>query len=204
MELLVVMAIISLLIALLLPALGKARKAAGLTICKSNLRQIYLAVHSYAMDNKSKFPDKVTAGRIGYRIAPGMKSDPDNPSSLPETYGWAAIFDRGNYLEGNSKVWVCREQPWGWMQEMGNTYNFSIATALNDRLIDEVKAADTLIMYDNAIYKPPVSGTTTSGGTIPPAQRLQVHTFGNANNVNASVVQLYGNGRVVFFSENND
>ncbi len=51
-ELLVVVGIIALLIALLLPALGKARQQAEQDVCKSNLRQLSLAAFIYAIDSK--------------------------------------------------------------------------------------------------------------------------------------------------------
>lgn len=51
-ELLVVISIITLLIAILLPALRKAREAAKLAGCLSNLRQIGVATNVYAVENK--------------------------------------------------------------------------------------------------------------------------------------------------------
>ena len=55
-ELLVVMVIIALLVGLLLPALGRAREEARKTQCRSNLRQIGLAVNIYANDNQGWTP----------------------------------------------------------------------------------------------------------------------------------------------------
>lgn len=49
-ELLVVVAIIALLVAVLLPALGKAREAARAAVCMSNQRQSYTGLGMYAAD----------------------------------------------------------------------------------------------------------------------------------------------------------
>ena len=61
-ELLVVMVIIALLVGLLLPALGRAREEARKTQCRSNLRQIGLAMNIYANDNKGYTPAAYGAG----------------------------------------------------------------------------------------------------------------------------------------------
>ncbi len=53
-ELLVVIAIIALLIGILLPALGEARKTARTAISGSNLRQLATAMNSYATDFKDR------------------------------------------------------------------------------------------------------------------------------------------------------
>lgn len=53
-ELLVVIAVIALLIGLLLPALGAARKTARATVCRSNLKQMGTAAASYAVDFKGQ------------------------------------------------------------------------------------------------------------------------------------------------------
>ncbi len=50
-ELLVVISIMSLLMAILLPALGRARAAAKAICCASNMRQIGLAFNCYGMDH---------------------------------------------------------------------------------------------------------------------------------------------------------
>lgn len=55
-ELLVVISIIALLIAILLPALGRARAAAYTTQCLSNMRQMAIATTAYAVDNRQQLP----------------------------------------------------------------------------------------------------------------------------------------------------
>lgn len=55
-ELLVVLAIVSILAALLLPALSGAKASARGTACLSNLRQIGVALQLYVQDNNNRLP----------------------------------------------------------------------------------------------------------------------------------------------------
>ncbi len=55
-ELLVVVSIIALLIALLLPALSRARELANRAVCSANVRSIIQSMIIYAQSNKNQFP----------------------------------------------------------------------------------------------------------------------------------------------------
>ena len=55
-ELLVVISIIALLIAILLPALGAARRSAKTLQCKSNLRQLQIATTAYQVEHNNLLP----------------------------------------------------------------------------------------------------------------------------------------------------
>src|SRR5215212_5318129 len=55
-ELLVVIGIIAVLIAILMPALSRARSSANLVKCQSNLRQIYSAIAVYVNENQGFLP----------------------------------------------------------------------------------------------------------------------------------------------------
>ena len=68
-ELLVVISIISLLLSILLPALGRARETGRRTVCGSNLRQVGMSFIQYTQDNESWFPCKGIEGNTSATVA---------------------------------------------------------------------------------------------------------------------------------------
>src|SRR5258706_8280212 len=84
-ELWVVIGIIALLIAILLPALGRARENANRVACASNLRQLGLAFVMYTADNRGWFP---------YAAALGESDSAGNPWRSEDWIYWQAPRDR--------------------------------------------------------------------------------------------------------------
>jgi prepilin-type N-terminal cleavage/methylation domain-containing protein/prepilin-type processing-associated H-X9-DG protein len=75
-ELLVVIGIIAVLVSLLLPALSRARRAAQLVACESNLRQIVIATVNYCSENKGALPPRWRAsGNPIFTAAEGCNGD---------------------------------------------------------------------------------------------------------------------------------
>lgn len=77
-ELLVVIAIIGMLIAILLPAIQKARRQADMVYCKSNIRQIAMALVMYAGENRGFLPTHAVNAPTDKQASYHLYYYPDN------------------------------------------------------------------------------------------------------------------------------
>ncbi|WP_432799757.1 type II secretion system protein [Poriferisphaera sp. WC338] len=208
-ELLVAISIIALLIAILMPVLGKSQDTARSAVCQSNLHQVYIGMRCYANDNDDYLPDAYTTGNFVYRQAPGNTLASD-PHSIPEMFGLAAVLDRYEYMDGRSDAWVCPSQT----EEMisyGNTYAFSIAKTLaKSRLFaietQKKSAYRMVLVWDNYTLRPGLPGFRGpfSGYTIPSANRVMPHAISTPEKGSGSskgVNNLYIGGHVKLKSD---
>ncbi len=197
-ELLVVMAIILILASLMFTgvrsSLGSARRAH----CTCNLRQIGTALFAYTDDYDGKLPNGYALGGFPFRVAPG-KRDPNDPRSLPERFGLAALLDKAGYLNGQGSVWVCVAQPHQWMKEGGNTYAFY--TTSNPSFLDLSKGKCNIrpLVWDNYMLYPYTTGFRAPEGEVPRGYIIEdqrpPHEYGAFKKTKARNF-LYGDGHV--------
>jgi prepilin-type N-terminal cleavage/methylation domain-containing protein len=111
-ELLVVIAVIALLMAILLPALGRAREQGKRAVCFNQLKQLQFAWNMYCDDNQ----DRVPCADIQYSHDPvtGV-GDPLNPYTGPGWYEWQHVWNTNTAPLDGSKT-----DPHEYQSELGS------------------------------------------------------------------------------------
>ena len=164
-ELLVVIAIIAMLLAILLPSLGKAKRQVQTVICRSNLKQWALVFTLYAYDNEDSFPQ-------------GDRSGPNDPVSQENAWLLGATLQY--YQDLNLRMCPSTKPPkagdtdlpggtfidWGPYPDSpnGNEWYDAYATGsygFNEWCADMPAGADWWgLPHDNAIRKITVKGAS--------------------------------------------
>lgn len=119
-ELLTVMAILGILAAILIPAIGHARMLAHRSTCASNMRQIGTALHLYAVDNH------------GYL--------PQTTHSLSHEFDRTWIFALAPYVDNVDEIRICPADPYSEerLASDGTSY------IMNDLVFDARDTSDPL------------------------------------------------------------
>lgn len=169
-ELLVVISVIALLLALLMPALGMARKQAQRAVCQSNLRQQHTACCMYIDDFEGYFPNTEYLTATWYYLWGGkqgseagaqssvrllnpyvcLEGQVNTKSENKQLYAFKCPADKGQ-IEGN---WALpstgRDSCW---DSMGSSYLPNFSANNNDpdkglwkKKITQVKNAHDLIL----------------------------------------------------------
>jgi prepilin-type N-terminal cleavage/methylation domain-containing protein/prepilin-type processing-associated H-X9-DG protein len=162
-ELLVVVAIIALLIAILLPSLAGARRAAKTTRCLTQLSEFGKGLYAYASDNRDallpgRLPElddrnwfAILYGRKKYRptflgmLSAGLSippfEDPQDTKNGVDRFGEAG--SRQNY---SSPFYVCPSVP-AWTDERNGSYGYNYQFLGNSRLNNEKLFKNWPVLY---------------------------------------------------------
>lgn len=170
-EMLVVIGIIAILIALLMPAIGKARQRAYAAGCASNLRQISGALNLYLADHEGVYPphraDDITGGPDGV------------------TKRWWYVL--GGYMEDSWEVYRCPARPFLEVPGAGRFPMVIPPTPLIPPLSStEMNQLDSFFPYGlNTFWTAPAHHNSGEGGADSPletsgAWRLRASQVGNA------------------------
>jgi prepilin-type N-terminal cleavage/methylation domain-containing protein/prepilin-type processing-associated H-X9-DG protein len=159
-ELLVVIGIIALLISILLPTLGNARRAAQTVACASNARQLALAIRLFSQEHRGYMPALSDTGWVQqndptrsiwvYRSGNNPPVVLDWASSLLPYLGARNVEWFNNAPDKVSKIYLCPSDP---AQTIGGTYGQASGNA---------PAGPGLLIFNN--MKDPYAGWPISYG----------------------------------------
>lgn len=193
-ELLVVISIIALLVGILLPALGAARKSAKRVQCSSRLRQLNFAMLTYAEDYGGDFPTNKVIGFVpGEGLVTSFWYDDDRIGDyLP------GVEEAGTGSIGGGVLACPSDDP-----EAARTYAINIFTGEDDPDLDfdlnNARNTTALMMFSESwSYNTDAGGSTFADSELggyprPFDPSVWFGLDGSTNPAKAGLTQKYGN-----------
>lgn len=202
-ELLVVIAVISILASLLLPALAKAKQSADSAVCKSNLRQIGIGLQLYLGDFQA-YPTDGLVGLVNFTGENRHTNADDNIFSGVFYKGRPSVFQCPSFNKIPGTYSDDAQRSYGW--------NYTGITYANSGLgLAEAKSsqhADYLPLKENQIVNPTAmiaSGdclvetwTATKGSTV---LKMAIPSQAFGPQVDYSLVIAFGPGSEINYKK---
>ncbi len=208
-ELLVVIGVIALLISILLPVLNKARTAANVTKCLSNIRQLGLATTMYLSENKGRLPDAMYNNRGAWsprRIAQaaGTLIPAGHPTNqygvaVPVMPTIGEVLDPYLGKPNGRKVWECPSGDVGVdsFSIMGDNPITGLATT--DDWLPNYFYFNTKVYFGQSYSNPDVATNRVKPGF--PGSDWLVRSIGGLRASSLRTVSGQGSSQIVIFTE---
>lgn len=160
-ELLVVISIVSILIAILLPALANARKSAWTTQCLSNLRMFSLVLVQYAGDSDEMYP---ASDVKQYPVHRTLKSHGYLTGNENKIWGCPADTTVGNMIPGG---FAATE----WSSVWNNSYSYNRTAGMWKK--DDINYPPYILHQRLHPTRDPIMYDAESGTTSNPSANMQ-------------------------------
>lgn len=183
-ELLTVIAIISILASMLLPSLSRAREMARRTSCTSNMRQLNLGIQQYTQDYDERLPPAAVgndgAGQLGGWVYYSQFGSGSNSAKFDVTKG--AIY---TYIK-STQVFVCPDDTQG--QNNGDSY--AINSCALTQTGNGMSGAKTLAAFDEVTKWMLLSEENTFQNTTDDGYQLVVTNKFSDRHTNGSIISF--------------
>ncbi len=195
-ELLVVISIIAILASMLLPAIGMVRSAARMSVCQNNMRQLYLGIQAYTVDQEGvvmfviSTPGSKTWGQV---VAEQMElPDPNQPVTSRSQLGifgcpMNTIQKRGLGTYGDGTE--CSYGANGWNDMSTGTWD---GLFFGGPVSRQRRPAELLVLMENAAYRTQAASDLGTGSV--PTMLVGTHDMRYRHNGRANL--LFGDGHL--------
>ena len=202
-ELLVVVAIIALLIAILLPSLGRARELANRGYCAANLRGIMQSCNIYSADNADTFPALPGTSGTAYTInsavgTTGTVAETVITSEYNAGGGAGLVYENLWILvlknQVASKQFICKSDPVATSTAAPQTAsnNYALAFTKDGTTIDNLRISYSVAYMYTATNAVGGWWKSVTDSTLPLISDMAPLDGENANGVTIAVASITG------------